>query len=305
MYRQWSGAPSLNRTWFWSRSCPCAAEHDRAVRWRTRLPVSAAGRASANQGTASVVGVHDPAAAPISFAEGDEERALVVPPGTYEGVCPWCQGLLAGRDAMCFNCEDNARALDGVVQPIVPISLYSKPSQLRDWLTFYKDDGDVMADPAAGRAIATILERFFSENQEWLTGLRASGAIVVPSTLRPPPHPLAVLLQQRGSLPFDVTYGLQRTAASLGHNQPNKDAFIATEGLRGRRILLLDDVYTSGARAQSAAYALRQVGAEVAALCVIGRRYNPGYSEESGRVFARQSAERFSWSVSARDPIRT
>jgi len=249
--------------------------------------------------------VHDAADAPITFCVGDEDTALVLPPGAALGVCQWCHGLLAGRVDMCFNCDENSRALDGIVQPIIPVSLYAKPSRLRDWLTFYKDDGDVAADENAREAIGTVLERFFAENHEWANSLGADGAIVVPSTLRPPPHPLAVLLQARGSLPFDVTYGLSRTTENLGHNQPSKDAFAAAEDLRGRRILLLDDVYTSGARAQSAAYALRSVGAEVAGLFIIGRRYNPGYSEQSAAVFEQQSAAPFTWSVGVRDATRT
>lgn len=222
-----------------------------------------------------------------------------------EGVCVWCHGLLADRVDRCFNCDENSSALDGVVQPIIPISLYAKPSPLRDWLTFYKDDGDVPADPSARDAIGTVLERFFVENEAWVAGLGADGVIIVPSTLRPPPHPLAVLVRERGSLPFEVLPGLSRTTANLGHNQPNTAAFAASDDLRGKRILLLDDVYTSGARAQSAAYALRRVGAEIVALCIIGRRYNPGYSEESAAVFGRQSTEHFNWAVDVRDATRT
>lgn len=248
---------------------------------------------------------HEPAAAPISFRAGEEQEALILPPGALEGVCVWCHGLLADRVNLCFNCDENSRALDGVIQPIIPISLYAKPSPLRDWLTFYKDDGDVAADPSARDAIGTVLERFFVENEAWVAGLGADGVIIVPSTLRPPPHPLAVLVRERGSLPFEVLHGLSRTTANLGHNQPNTDAFAASDDLRGKRILLLDDVYTSGARAQSAAYALRRVGAENVALCIIGRRYNPGYSEQSSAVFGRQREQSFSWTVDVRDATRT
>lgn len=249
--------------------------------------------------------VHDLAASPITFRDGDEGKSVVLPPGRQSGICVWCHGLLAGRADTCLNCDENSCALDGIVQPILPISLYAKPSPLRDWLTFYKDDGDLKASPAARDAIGTILERFFTENQAWVESLRVDAAIVVPSTVRPPPHPLAILLQERELLPFEVIYGLSRTTSPLGHNQASRDAFAARQELQGKRVLLLDDVYTSGARAQSAAYALRRVGATVAALCVIGRRYNPGYSEQSATVFARQSEASFNWAVESRGLTQT
>ena len=248
--------------------------------------------------------VHEPASGPIKFVE-DDDSAFVLPPLPNTRICPWCRGLLDSRDRSCFNCEENATALDGRVQSIMPISLYAKPSPLRDWLTFYKDDGEVLADENAGEAIESILRRFFATNARWLEDLAADYAIVVPSTLRPPPHPLAVLLQRAGVLPFDLHFGLRRTTAQLGHNRPSKTAFEAADQLAGKRILLLDDVYTSGARAQSAAFTLRDAGAEVAALCIVGRRYNPAYSIETADVYAQQAAMPFSWLTAAREATQT
>ncbi|WP_143556954.1 hypothetical protein [Serinibacter salmoneus] len=236
---------------------------------------------------------------------GDEDAELVLPPGNLAGVCPWCQGALAGKQARCVNCEENAGALGGTVEPIIPISLYAKPSPLRDWLTFYKDDGEAPADPLAREAIGTILERFFAENEAWISRLGADGLVIVPSTRRPPPHPLAVLASERIRPPLTVKSGLMRTTASLGHNKPNAQAFEVSRELHGRRIVLLEDVYTSGARAQSAAHALRCVDTQISALFVIGRRYNPGYSEQSNAVFARQKAMDFEWSAELRDVTRT
>jgi len=247
---------------------------------------------------ADLPSAHEPASAAIVFTPGAEDGALVPPPSSSRaGICHWCRGLMKPGDEMCFNCDENARALDGTVQPVIPISIYAKPSAARDWLTFYKSDGDLPAEPAAQEAIGAILARFFDENQAWVRELRADGVIVVPSTLRPAPHPLEVLLRHRSPLPLGLLPGLNRTAAPLGHNRPNPDAFSTSPNLEGKRVLLLDDVYTSGARAQSAAFALRRAGAEVTALCVIGRRYNPSYSEQSSEVFSAQSSVPFTWAI--------
>ncbi len=244
--------------------------------------------------------VHDRASQPISFAEGDEEDALILPPLPSTKVCGSCRGLLGGRVGTCFNCEQNAQALDGAVQPIVAVSIYRKPGSLRDWLTFYKDDGETLADPIAGQAVGRIFARFIEQNRGWIASLEADGAIVVPSTVRPPPHPLAVLLQANGSMPFPILTGLSRTSEELGHNRPNPDAFRVTSELAGKRILLLDDVYTSGARSQSAAFALRSSGVMVAGLIVLGRRNNPDYSEDSAAVYAAQQSASFSWDIAER-----
>ena len=243
----------------------------------------------------SVDHVHDPQSGQITFRDGDESKQLVLPPPPSERVCRWCLGLLGGRIDACFNCEENAAALDGRLQQITAVSLYAKPGRLRDWLTFYKDDGEVLADAAAGRAIGAILRHFFVANEAWLTALCVDVAVVVPSTLRPPPHPLSVLLEREAVLPVELVPGLKRTTAELGHNRPNPSAFVVSEELIGKRILLLDDVYTSGARAQSAAFALREAGSTVVALCVVGRRYNLDYSADSAAVFGEQTAQPFNW----------
>jgi adenine/guanine phosphoribosyltransferase-like PRPP-binding protein len=105
--------------------------------------------------------------------------------------------------------------------------------------------------------------------------------------------------------PFPILNGLTRTEGVLRHNLPNRDGFAVSSALSGSRVLIIDDVYTSGARAQSAAFALRSAGVTVAALCVLGRRYNAGYNEDSRVVLADQESRPFSWSVGDREITQT
>jgi predicted amidophosphoribosyltransferase len=45
----------------------------------------------------------------------------------------------------------------------------------------------------------------------------------------------------------------------------------------GKHVLVLDDVWTTGSEAQSAAFALRCAGAAAASVMVVGRWLNPRY----------------------------
>ena len=244
--------------------------------------------------------MHEAPFIPITFTVGDEDIELIMPPRRLGDVCPHCVGLIRDGSARCFNCNENAESLDGIVQDVVAISLYAKPSRLRDWLTFYKSGDESLADALAVAAVAQIFARFFSENADWLAGLALDYAVVVPSTVRPPPHPLAELLRLAPHSELSFPPVLRRTAEPLDHNAPNPGAFEVASEVGGNRILLIDDVYTSGARAQSAAFRLRAAGAEVVSLCVLGRRYNPDYQTRDLELIRKQRNEQFSWRVDAR-----
>ena len=100
-------------------------------------------------------------------------------------------------------------------------------------------------------------------------------ACVVPSRRgRPGPHPLYVLLGEFLALPWTVLRigpGADPLARTL-----DPDRFHALRPLTGASVLLLDDTWTSGGTAQSAAVALKRAGARSVAAVVLGRHVAAG-----------------------------
>lgn len=76
------------------------------------------------------------------------------------------------------------------------------------------------------------------------------------------------------------------------------DGYVATGSAEPARVLMADDVYTTGARANSAAHALRSAGVTVAGLLVLARRVNTTYDEQAQAMWDRQSARPFDWATS-------
>jgi hypothetical protein len=136
--------------------------------------------------------------------------------------------------------------------------------------------------------VRTLLDTFLAVHAPCLAA--AAGGPVslvapVPSTARPGGSPLALV----GGLAEDVCHRiagarwssrtLHRGDAPIGHMRPDARAFtVAPEArpeLVGARCLLLDDTYVSGARAQSAAAALRGGGARAVVIVALGRVLRP------------------------------
>ena len=90
---------------------------------------------------------------------------------------------------------------------------------------------------------------------------------------------------------------LRRGPGETARRKPDRHAFEPTTEVAGRRVLLLDDVFTTGARSQSAAYALEEAGAAVSAIVVVARRINPDWRPEVAEWWKCQLAIPYSWST--------
>lgn len=216
--------------------------------------------------------------------------ALTMPPRESSDVCGTCRSWRSRDYSVCWNCQ---MAIDefGMATPVLPVTLYEKPSELREWVTFYKSSrGDLVAQYAQllRRTLDQFLEVYEAAIQEdfgpfdYATPVPSAGSAegAVSGLFGSSSSQLAPLRQSlrfaSGALAKPATY--------------DSSWFSVAQDVRGKRIVVVDDVYTSGARAQSAAAALRQNGAEVPLIVVIARRINPDFAPEATAVWQRQAA---------------
>lgn len=196
-------------------------------------------------------------------------------------VCEICFNLTDGY-SRCYACTKNASWLD----VFVPISYSVGLEQLHHVLRSYKRlNGEI------GRRfcldLAAILWRFLDAHEICLArqaGTRRFGLVTtVPS------HDHQRRLQTIVSQLVTPTRArheplLRRSKAELSQHQFDPQKFEATRSLENASVLLIDDTWTTGASAQSAAAALKHAGAQTVAAVTIGRHLNRGWRENDRRL---------------------
>lgn len=182
---------------------------------------------------------------------------------------------------LCPTCEVILGQLGELHPDVEPISLYRKPSRLRDWLSYYKSGSDEFV-PDNGRLLRELLEAFFrcgfEHGRRWAPDAYDC-FVVIPSARREGPHPLVEWVEPvLSEMGLPAKRLLEPGPEAVGHRLAAPRGFTARR-CSGLRVLVVDDVYTTGARAHSATFALRQAGAVVGPVIPIGRRINPDFSE--------------------------
>jgi hypothetical protein len=220
-------------------------------------------------------------------------------PAAGPGVCPVCHSGLPPGYPLCHSCALTMSQVSHPTRHVVPVSLYTAPSELWRVLRHYKDG----PPPARGLLtvqVAAILSRFTRRHLPCLAGLLGGGPDLVTTVAttrpdRPGPHPLAAAVTAVPRLARLHRPLLAPGPAAAGHNQADDSMFTVTGRLAGQRVLLIDDTFTTGARLQSAASALRRAGAAEVAALTVGRVIWPGRNPNCRRIWEQACAAQFSF----------
>jgi hypothetical protein len=222
---------------------------------------------------------------------------VLLGPRPGPGVCRTCFNLIDGHDR-CYACARGGDVLDLVA----PISYSVAGEQLHHALASYKRTWLPWTRPLSDQ-LAAILWRHLEGHEACLaraSALAAAGfALVttVPSGRADgmDPHPLQPIVGRLVGPTRDRYEALlTRTAEAVALHEFSPDRFVATRPLDGDPVLVIDDTWTTGANAQSAAAALKRAGAGRVAALVIGRHLNRDYRDNDGRLRAIPTP--FDWS---------
>lgn len=213
-----------------------------------------------------------------------------------KGVCYRCFGPL-GRGPRgdplptCFECD---YVYDDCLCATIPIC-YSVRDGLESVLWRAKNDGDHawLAAPL-GCLLATFLEGHIGCLE---VAFGTFDLLTVVPSYGGTRDGLDHMKYLHGSLatwtgPWDLDLLVKTRPERAPRRSVAPDLFAARGDLTGRRILLVDDTYTSGATVASAAQALRGAGAKRVAALTIGRQLNPG-SNGGQELIARTATRPF------------
>ncbi len=220
---------------------------------------------------------------------------FMLSPRAGPGVCEICFNLTDGY-SRCYACTHCEQWIDVVA----PISYSIAREQLHHALASYKR---LTGEPARRlRAeLAAVLWRYLVSHERCVARAAGVQAFELVSTVpsgercREDHHPLKSIVGELiGPTRQRHRRLLERSTVEVAPREFRPEKFRALLELHGETVLLLDDTWTTGASAQSAAAALRMAGAGPIAAVAIGRHLNREWHENDRRL--RGLTRPFDWS---------
>jgi hypothetical protein len=234
------------------------------------------------------------------------EASLQNPAQPGPGICPICRGFPGPGHVTDVGCGFNPNHLDAVA----PISYAPSLGQLHTALRHYKRSPIPKIRARFHLRLAAVLWRFLAEHESCVAAAAAARSrgfdvvCVVPSktTALDDGRPfLRTLVGQTCGHTADRFARLLRpTDRGTLEREYDPGRYAATRRLDGEHVLVIDDMWTSGASAQNAAVALKAAGAATVGLVMIGRFVRRDYLDHGARLDALPRD--FNWSTCAVHP---
>ena len=224
----------------------------------------------------------------------DPYANFMLGPRRGRDVCAQCFNLTDGF-SRCYACAHGGRFLDAMV----PISYSVAGEQLHHALAGYKR----LQGSSARRltlGLAAVLWRHLALHETCLARATEVEAFTLVTTVpsgsleRDAAHPLHELVSLVAPLHGRYERVLQRSETPAAPHEFHADKYQPVRDISGRAVLLIDDTWTKGANAQSAAAALKAAGADSVAALVIGRYVNRGWHHNDRQL--RALPQPYDWS---------
>ncbi|MEU4231563.1 hypothetical protein AB0F17_45330 [Nonomuraea sp. NPDC026600] len=236
-----------------------------------------------------------------------------VPPAR-PGVCRICHSgpndstATGGPWATCASCKRTTENLYGHTEHVVPISLTAKDTQLYDIVVRKRDPVGSEGRRKRSDFLAATVACFYRQHAGCLRGLaggRFTVVATIPSTRTERPveafHTMPQVVGKVGALaglhrPL-LLEADDRLAPVFAGRRSHREAFrVRGDGLAGERVLLVDDLFVSGAHVQSAASTLIEKGAAAVVVLVVARLINPASKDPySARIWQESHDRPFSF----------
>lgn len=231
---------------------------------------------------------------------GSLEKYTAVP-AAGSGACDLCHGAAHNGEARCPDCAVTAGQVSRPLRLVVPISLLRRDSQLDHMLAGYKSRYRPNAQLAW--QVGATVARFLAAHGRCLAqaGGPFEALVTVPTSQgqgRRGVHPLRHAVRRFPELADREAELLAAGPVPLGPHRADDRGFAVTDpaAARGTRVLLLDDVFATGARLQSAASALHLAGATVTGAVVVGRLLR-FHDEAAKRLWGQMRQQGFSFAT--------
>jgi predicted amidophosphoribosyltransferase len=237
-------------------------------------------------------------------------------PGSY-AICSVCRGPAAAARLTCWSCRVVTDQLGDLLPLVVPLFLFGLGSPVHRALVDYKAGATAAGRAARAAALTAMLSTWLDTHAGCLLGgptgapggptgapggpTGAPGGPTV-ALVVPVPSSTGGRPSWRGRHPLEsiceaaVTRSdqLQSAAVLRPGQRPPRRLQASTAGytlepsaeLKGRAVMIVDDMFVSGSRALSAAAAVSRAGGRVAAVVPLGRLIRPDHNEATAAYWA-------------------